>query len=359
MNLTLPSVDLKRLLKKLSPVSADLIAIDLVHGAMYAEKIASVLVQDIVLKSSDAMELDSPIAVSSSLFSSVVSKTSGEVNLSILGKRMVVRSKKATFELPVQMASFPPVLPLPSHKLPLKVFLPAMLFAVGGSDSKDFKTSNSGVNLVSAAGTLRMEATDGSTRLRYIEIPSEECFSFLCPANVVQCMQSLDGETVDFGYTDLQVFFYTPGVTVFGQRVTSAFPAYKHLIPKAPVFVVELDAEQMTEGLDTVGTTVAADNQNAYHLTMRFGFKPSECLLCTTDGIAKSEDYVKCAVTTPNPDLDPLGAHFVTTVDHKSVRAFFSQIKGTVQMQADAEDKPLLFSAGNRKILISTLVKRK
>lgn len=357
MNITLKSPDLKRLVKKLASVQSETTILDPLKGVLHAfDSDITVVVTSPLLVATEQDELSSlegAVAFSSKQFASLCGKTTGEVSITISSNRVVVKSKRAVFEIPTTHSKFPvPGVPASKYTLQLKDVANALVFASSASVSKERNNYTGAVQMRVLNKTLRAVATD-HRRLALAEVPvTTEDFTILCPVVVAQALKSLEGEELTIGETPTQLFFSASEVVIIGRKLVKPFPKYEQLIPTQPGLVVNLQAEVVKESLDVVSPILLEDDKGVRRLRMRFAnnlFK-----LFVNNGAALAEDTTDCEMVLPEPIWgDDVG--FECTVDHRAMIDFFSVVKGNITATGTKTNAPILFAADNYKMLVTTM----
>ncbi len=350
MNLTIASPDFKRLVKKLSPVKSDATVIDPVRGAIFAsDPDLTVIVESVQLMFADTMELDGPFSVNSSQFSKVVSKTSGETNISLVGNTLVITTKRARYELPTSLPrQKQPLLGLGTYKLAKDALFSVLEFASSASTTDQEQRANftGGIQITVRNGVLKAVATD-HRRLAIAEaLVDSKDIDLLCPAILVPAIKSLDADSVYVGESQNELIFQAGNMAIVGRKIVKPFPKYDHLMPAKPAFEAILDAEKVKEGLDDISPMSVADLNNVRNLKMSFTLETLR--MSTDDGKAKAEVVLDCQMP------DGLNSELTATVDHRALSDFFSMVKGSVTMTGIDGLRPILFTSGNQKLLVTT-----
>jgi hypothetical protein len=126
---------------------------------------------------------------------------------------------------------------------------------------------------------------------------------------------------------------------------------YESLFPSPVKLIVEIAAENMCQGLDNVSPTLLTEDTGVKKMRLVFGNNVLH--LYANDGQAKAEDSVECN-NQSHTEWEEVG--FEATVDHKAITEFFELIKtGPVIVTGNVGTKPILFTAGNRKLLVTTV----
>jgi DNA polymerase III sliding clamp (beta) subunit (PCNA family) len=353
VNLSLVSTELKRLVKKLAPVQSDFTVLDPINGKLYSSDISlTVVVEDPLLKALDAEELDGPVCVNSSQFSSIVTKTTGQVSISIVGSRMVIKSKRAVFELATTHPKLViPVIPPAELTLGLKDVAAVLSFAASASDTKERHEYTGNIKISSETGKLIAIATD-KRRLAIADVPTDAApFELYCPVVLISALRSLEGESVTISQTPSQLFFRTPQVLIVGRKLATKFPIdVNKLFPTTPLFRAEVDAEAMAEGLKQVSPMVVVDEQGHRKMNASFG---SSIRLSAISGNSKAQDEVDYNPITPDPMFDP--TPFDAILDHRNLSEFFDLVKGKVTVTGTTTVSPMLFTSGNLKFLVNPM----
>ena len=349
MEIRVKAEDLQSLVGKLKPVVSDTIVLDLKNGQMYGfDSWLTVVVTDPKLKAPDAEDLDGPVAVSSKQFVALVQRAKGEVGLSIVGSRVLGHYKRVKFDLPSSYPTRRPDAPPPvNYKLPLQELASAVAFASSGADPKEHYKVTGIVRLTAINNFLRAIALDGK-HMTVADMPfMHEDFSINCPAMLAGAIKYLEGDIVEVSENKNVICLVTPQVTIIGLKLASEQPPnVDSYFPTNPTFEAEVAADAMAEALKNVSPTLAFNE--VYEVSpVRLAFSNDSVHLSTTDGKAKAEDWIDCSSLNS----------FETTIDHRCLREFFNLVKGmAVKITGTNGIKPILFTAGNYKLLVAPKV---
>lgn len=345
VNLTIPSPDLKRLVKTLSAVKAETTVLDTVHGQLYSfTNDIEVLTKSVMLEASDAMELDTPVVVSSKQLQSTVSKTSGPVEISVLDSVVIIKSKRSTFELPTLRTKYSfPTIPSLGYEIPLSELIDVLTYAATASIQSERHNFTGAIQLQVGDNKLSAVGTDHK-RLAIGEAPVtvNDIYSLICPVVVVDSVKRLVGGCVRVGQTHSQIIIQAPQVTIIGRKMVKPFPLYAQLLPEANT-VFTFDGEALKEAVDQVSPTASDDDGGIRRLHL--SFRENGLRLRTGEGSAKSEAWCDCK---------PQQA-FEYILNYVALADFCGQLQGPVTMTASDEFKPVLFTSGNHKLLVSRL----
>lgn len=355
--MNIAATELKSLLKKFSGSKADQLLLDTTAG-----KITATDSDTLIVVTSDLLRDSFVTSVNARKFIAAVNRLSG--NIAITWKNsLVLKSARATIELEVTDAK-PVKLSSPERgiKLPLLPVRDMLQYAAAAADTErasafggvvQLSTENSGIDTVTVTG-LKAAGTNGQ-RLQ-VATHADESYpaalaplSTLIPLPAVAVLRALDGDTLSLGETDSHVYLQAGNTEIWSAKLTKTYPDYSRFIPKEFKYVFEVDAAEMLRVLKTVDLTVDGAISNA-------------CTVHFLDGTVTVKSYGTgdsaedaCAYTqiTPDPAFDMVD--FSAMWNHKFIADFFAAASGVVTISANSAEKPFVFSAGNKTMLVAAV----
>lgn len=216
---------------------------------------------------------DGMITVSAKLFSDVISKAEGDIEVELKNSILIITTAKGGYELATITASEYPALP----EAPAKAFeidseilkntLKAVLFATSADETKQVLT---GVNFRGLGDWWTLAATDGH-RLATSEVGSKpektedseevELIDLTIPARALKELDKLlSTGPVEVYYTEGQGAVKLPGVYMTFRTLEGHYPAYSQLIPRSFERVATLNRKEFLAALERI--SVLSDRKN-------------------------------------------------------------------------------------------------
>lgn len=351
----MPAPDFKRLVKKLAPAQAETVGIDTEKGQLYAANAdLTIVVNDKSLLGADGVK----VAVSGEQFLSVASRTSGEVSVSFVDGRLIVRSKRATFDLATttykQISS---EFPSEFHSLPFPGTKEILQFASSASDNTERNNFTGAIELATNEDGYRVQAAGTNFQrlaLASMELPEKMSFKLLLPVIAVQALDHVEASYLRIADGGSQIYLGADETTIIARKLVKPFPDFGHLLKAEPTFIANLNAETVLESLKQIQPIVKENDSGSRVMDMHF----SDLLkLSTSDGRNRAEDELEYDPVEPDPLFVP--PDFTIKIDHRYLTEFFSDIKGTIVFGGVEPNSPITLTTSNRKMMICTIGRRK
>jgi len=340
LEINIGAADLKRLVKKLSSVSAKTIQIDGNNKTIYAmDEDMGICISSPLLKSELMVSIDFNI------FKSTVNKLTKDVVLSQSGKEPL-KITSAKFKASIPISSEWPVFPvyepkgfnLNSEKLN------NVLNFVNSVTTEKNNFDHTGFILIEGEGhKLSAVATDNH-RIAFSDYPLEGYIvpKTIIPAIAVKAIKEFT-DTINIFESTSCIFFKSDNMTVYARKSTIKFPNIVGAVPKQYILEAKLDVNALKESLDRVSPVI--DPEVTPRVVLDFG--DSLKLSTGTDIIGNAEDSLDIEYTVPNK--------LILAANSKYISEFLTAVSGCVTIKLSGKDKSFMMECGNRRLLTAGL----
>lgn len=342
MNVTLPAVELKKLVKKLSAVQSENISL----GNGFALATDGDTGVSVVYPF-----LDPPISVNSRLFSTTCNKLTKDVVL-ISDKSLVIKSNKFKAELPID---FSPVVPPPISslsELEIESTELSKLLTFAGQVTNEKVTYDHTGSIQFSADSLGVvvQATD-NLRVAVItdKIKYPNFDPILIPTKVIRVIKELEG-MVSISQNQSAIFFQAGGTTVYTRKSSKKFPDIGKVIPKSYKLIAEINVQELTEVLNRVSPTIDPDTDSKVLLSFQ-----NDVLKLQSGNqlIGQIEDELQINPIFPDAFEEPYYASI--GVNARFLNQFLTNVKeyDTILFKCNESGKPFFMQIGNKSILMA------
>ncbi len=344
MNISIQAVDLKRLIKKLSAVQGSNLTIG--NGLHTSDDSMGVYIH--------GFETNTPVTVSSRLFSSICNKLSGQVIILKDGGSLLIKAGKFAASIPVLKDNPTPVTASPESELKIdtKVLIDLLTFASSVTEEKSTFDHTGAVQLSFGEERLEATATD-NLRIAVASIAGTHKSSpLLIPAKVIRAIKDLDGEQTTISQSESSIYFRSGDTTIYTRKLNKKFPDVNRVFPKSYKLEVEIKTQDFLDILQRVSPTI--DVETAKVPIVWLDFQGDVLKVKTGNGlIGKSQDEISITQIVPDTLDEPYP--IVITVNMKFLIDGLTSLKkcDTISLLANQSAQPFLIKAGNRKILIA------
>jgi len=341
LEINIPAADLKRIVKKLSPVNSDITTINSDSGILYA------MDADIgVSVSSSIFRNSGLLSVSSQLFKSTVSKLTKDVKLEQTGKGPLnIQSAKFKASIPIAQDSLPfPIEGGKSFSLSSEK-LNSLLSFVSTVTTEKNNFDHTGSILIKGDGkNLTTVATDNH-RIAFSEYPlGVEIPSTIIPSKAVKAIKDFT-DNILISETPSVLFLKSNDVLVFARKTNVKFPDVYSVIPKQYVLEVKLDSNSFKDAIERVSPTVDPDTPAP---RVRLDFGDTLKISTGNDTIGKADDELDIEHITKPINIS-------LTANLKYISEFLNTVSGCVIIKLGGTGKPFMLEAGNRRLLTAGL----
>lgn len=352
----IPSSELKSAIKKISAAKTDHVIWDFPSGKMTAASL-DLVVQ--VVGIHDALS-DKSVQVNSRKLSAAISRMSGDIDITV-DKSLTLKSARATIQLEILPAKAPVVTPVYTSQASLSVVRSLLQYSSIAADPD--KASNFGgvVQLSTVTVGLEEPKVVGlraiGTNAQRLQIVQEDlvggpAFSYLVPLPAVAAILALDGENLEMGESEKQLFFRSGNVSITASKMIKTFPDCSRFVPKEFKYVFQAEAEALKSVLRTAELMVDASVQNA--VSVRF---LDNALTIRSIGVNSSaEDSCEVTQVTPDPIFESVD--FSALLSHKYLADFVNSVSGLTTISANAHNKPFVLEAGQYKMMVAPTVEK-
>ena len=343
--------ELKKTLKHLAPVKTDSFRFD-GDTVVAQDSEATVVVP--------APRFDAPFTINSKKLSSVVNRMSGEIEVTLQERSLVLKSAKARIELEIQKVKSV-ALPTQQEKgitFDLPEFKKSLALAVASASTAksaafggtvQVQSLPMGLNLQDDAGPLppgyRIVGTD-SIVLTVVEIKTPVPYEFkwllnLTSAGVVQLM---DGPTVSIGESATHLQVFGKDCSVYAAKPVQAYPNFDVLLVKPPSIKIKLNPQEWLSALRTLEPLIDEEKDKGA-ITLQFKENVVKWNSVGVGNIASDESGYE--QLEPDPFFEP--KEFTLNLTAKYLSGFLSKAGGDATL--GVTDGPIRLESGNVVVL--------
>ena len=338
--------EIKRTLKKLAPLKAETYQIG-EHG-ISAQDPSEVWV---VLESS-LSQLGQTFSFSGKKFSQVISRMSGELDITTEENKLIIKSYKAKVELETRSVAKPSFPESAKKFVTLKsVDLKwALTVATASASPKKSEAFGGVVLLQSLPLPLEAETPAGyrvvgtdSMVLTVIQRDFQVPFEFKYPLNLTAAaiVQFMDGDTIEIGETPTHLILKSGTDTVYAAKPAKAYPDFGKLIATKHPVTLQISPEKWIQALRTVETLID-EEKDAGNISLHF--KDGVVQFSTVGVGSTASDEAEYEQTTPDPVFDP--KEFSMKVKAKYLSGFLAKSGGVATISVTSSKVPIKYESG-------------
>lgn len=346
----IPANELKSILKKLSGVKTEFFHI-----------------QDGCIRAQDSdvwIEVSCPVFAGQTPFTVVrkiiqdVNRFSGDLEIEREDSKLVLKSKKARREIPIQA-----VKPIKRPEAPLGyltldwVATKGVLSLASQTVSKMKSVEYGDVVQLATGGFRSIEDNRPEyiqaigfdsvvmTRVRR-DLPVETPFNVLINLSAIQIVQLMDGEKTEFGETENGIHFNADNMTVIASKPAKKYPDYEKFIPENSPLQFSFDPIAVAQSLKIVEPTDDGDGSVGLHFA---------------DGVLQlfsvgASDEIEYEQLTPDPVFEPVD--FITRVNYKHLQGIVSRASDKLLLSASGSEGILRFDSGDVTTLTASMYRK-
>lgn len=356
MNIT--AADLKRQLKKLSPVKTESYQVG-PHGISAQDSDVWVIVE------SPLSGLGDTCSVSGKKLSSVISRMSGTIDINQAEKSIVLKSAKARVELEIQRIKPISLPPAPEKTVSFypDEFKKALSVAVASASPAKSAAFGGVVQLQSlplgleetAPSGYRIVGTDSIVLVvvhRNQELPFE--FNSLINLSAAAVVQIMDGDEILIGETNEKLYVKSGDTTVFASKPVQKYPNFDVILNMTPKMKFGFEPENWLSALRTIEPLIDDADEGA--ITMQFADGVVQWKNIGVGSTASDESAYE--QLDPDPVFEP------TTVSNLKVYAnylsgFLSKAGKTATLGLIAKEKPIRLESDGVVVLTMPVAGKK
>ena len=348
--------EIKHVLKKLNPLKAETYQIS-EHG-ISAQDPSEVWV---VLESS-LSELSSlhpsrqAFSFSGKKFSQVVSRMSGELDITTEENKLIIKSYRAKVELETHAVA-DPAFPDSAEKfitLKLADLKWALTATVASASPKKSEAFGGVVLIQSLPLPLFREANDsGPSGYRVVGTDSMVLtvvkrdfpvpFEFKYPLNLTAAavVQFMDEDTIEIGETTTHLVLKSGTDTVYAAKPTKPYPDFEKLISAKHPVSLQLSPEKWIPALRTVETLIDEEKD---HGNIALHFKDGVVQFSTVGIGSTAQDEAEYEQMIPDPVFDP--KDFSMKIKAKYLSGFLAKSGVTATISVTSSKVPIKYESG-------------
>ena len=338
--------EIKHSLKKLAPLKAETYQIG-EHGisAQDPSEVWGSL-------ESSLSQLGSTFGFSGKKFSQVVSRMSGELDITTEANKLIIKSYKAKVELETRLV-MAPTFPKSAEKfVTLKTAdLKWALTIAGASASPKKSEAFGGVVLIQSLPLpldkesptgYRVVGTD-SMVLTVVQRDLPVPFEFKFPLNLTAAaiVQFMDEDTIEIGDTNTHLVLKSGADTVYAAKPAKAYPDFGKLIATQHPVVLQLQPDKWLPALRTVETLIDEEED---HGNISLHFKDGVVQFSTVGVGSTASDEAEYEQLAPDPVFDP--KEFSMKVKAKYLSGFLVKAGTTATVSVTSSKIPIKYESG-------------
>ncbi len=303
--MNIAAADLKRALKKLSPVRTETCQIS-------ASGFSAQDSDTLVIETCPFSGLTETYNLHGKKLSQVVNRMSGQIEISQFEKYLELKSAKAKVQLEIQKAK---ALPLPEpakHSLTLESAPFKRAISVASASASPAKSAAFGGVVMlqnlplgleeSVAPGYRVTGTDSITLTTVtVNTPITLQFRSLLNLTAAQIVQLMDGDKIEIGDTDKYLVLRSGSTTVYASKPVQKYPDFDGLLSKPCRIKIGFKPTDWVPALRTVEPMVEEEDKGAVGLHFFDGV-----LECKSVGVGSTaSDETVYEQIDPDPVFDP------------------------------------------------------
>ena len=340
--------EIKTALKKLSPIKTETYQIG---GAGVSAQDSDVLVSVVCPFSG----LDGTFNISGKKLTQVVNRMSGQVEITQVGKALILKSAKARVELEVQPTKPIPFPEDPTHSLSLDVSAFKKALAVASASASPAKSAAFGGVVMVQNLPLGLEETESSgyritgtdaVVLTTVTVQEQVNLQFRALLNLTASaiVQLMDGGNLVFGDTNKCLVLRSRDTTIYASKPVQKYPDFDALMAKIPEIRVSIKPKELLSALRTVEPLIDETvDKGAVSLHFADGV-----VKCSNIGVGSTaSDEATYEQLEPDPVFDP--REFTLKLTSKYLSGFLS--KSGPDAVLGVTDKPIRLESGGVVVL--------
>ena len=338
--------ELKRTLKKLAPVKAETYQIG-EHG-ISAQDASEVW----VVLESPLSELKQTFNFSGKKFSSVINRMSGEIDITVDGNKLVLKSYKAKVELEIRAVSRT-TFPSPASKyvsFKSSDLKSALAVASASASPKKGEAYGGAVLLQSLPVPLEVEKPSGYRVVgsdgfvitivkRNQELPFE--FKYQLNLTAAAIVQLMDEDVVEIGETATHLIVKSGADTIYAAKAVLAYPAFDKLIVAQHPVTIQFSPEKWAPALRTVETLIEEEKDSG---NISLQFKDGNVAFRTVGVGSTASDEAEYEQLTPDPVFD--AKEFAMKVKARYLSGFLAKAGEKATIGVTSSKKPITYESG-------------
>lgn len=303
MVMNIPAADLKRALKKLSPIKTESYQ---VHPSGVSAQDSDALVFE-----SFPLDLGEPFSLFGKKFTQVVNRMSGQIEITRKEKSVVLKSAKARIELEIYSIK-PLVLPDPAKytiNLEVEKFKKALSVA-SASASPAKSAAFGGVVMIQnlplgieeeISSGYRITGTDSIVlTVATVSTPVQYQFRSLLNLTAASIVQLMDGEILEIGDTNKCLILKSGTTTVYASMPVQKYPDFDKFLALPVTKKFSFNPEDFLSALKTVEPLID-ETVDGGNVTVHFKDSVVQCSSVGGEG----SDEAECEQLEPDPLFDP------------------------------------------------------
>jgi DNA polymerase III sliding clamp (beta) subunit (PCNA family) len=338
--------DIKRTLKKLAPLKAETYQIG-AHGVSAQDPSEVWVVLD-----SSLSKLGQTFSFSGKKFSQVISRMSGELDITVEANKLTIKSCKAKVELETRTVT-QAIFPKSAEKfvtLKSADLKSALAIASASASPKKSEAFGGVVFLQSLPLPLDAETPTGyrvvgtdSMVLTVVQRDLPVPFEFRFPLNLTAAaiVQFMDGDTVEIGETNTHLILKSGDDTAYAAKPTKAYPDFGKLIAAKHPVTLQLSPEKWIPALRTVETLIDEEKDNGF---ISLQFKDGVVQFRTVGVGSTASDEAEYEQINPDPVFDP--KEFSMKVKAKYLSGFLAKSGAIATLSVTSSKVPIRYESG-------------
>jgi DNA polymerase III sliding clamp (beta) subunit (PCNA family) len=352
--------ELKHVLKRLAPLKAETYQIG--ENGLSAQDPSEVW----VVCASSLSELGKTLSFSGKKFSQVITRMSGELDITTEENKLIIKSYKAKVELETRAVS-KPVLPAPAEKyvtLKLAELKSALVIATASASPKKSEAFGGVVLLQSLLTPVfeegvtptgyRVVGTD-SLILTVVQRDLPVPFEFKYPLNLTAAaiVQFMDEDTIEIGETATHLILKSGADTVYAAKPSKTYPEFGKIISAKHPVTLQIPSEKWIPALRTVETLIDEEKDSG---NISLHFKDGVVQFSTIGIGSTASDEAEYEQIDPDPVFDP--KEFRMKVKAKYLSGFLAKAGPVATISVTSSKVPIRYESG-QVVAFTTLAAEK
>ena len=341
--------ELKHVLKRLAPLKAETYQIS--ENGLSAQDPSEVW----VVCASSLSELGKTLSFSGKKFSQVITRMSGELDITAEENKLIIKSYKAKVELETRVVT-KPTLPASAEKyvtLKLAELKSALAIATASASPKKSEAFGGVVLLQSlptplfeegvvAPAGYRVVGTD-SMVLTVVQRDLPVPFEFKYPLNLTAAaiVQFMDEDTIEIGETTTHLILKSGTDTVYAAKPSKAYPDFGKLIAAKHPVALQIPSEKWIQALRTVETLIDEEKDGG---NISLHFKDGVVQFSTIGIGSTASDEAEYEQLNPDPVFDP--KEFSMKVKAKYLSGFLAKSGGSATLSVTSSKVAIKYESG-------------
>ena len=361
--MNISAAELKTALRKLAPAKTETYIVG-EHGVMAQDSDVWIVVQ------SPLSGLGVPFSIDRK-FASVVSRMSGQIEITRGEKSLILKSAKARVELAIQNVKPPvfPKSPVQTMALPSGPLKKALAVAAASASPAKSAVFGGTVQLQSLPLGLEEETPSGYrvvgtdsivlTMVTVDDTPVVE-FKTLLNLSAAAVVQLMDGESIALGETNAHVFMSGGGTVLYAAKPVQKYPNFDKFLTMPAIVSFSFRPEALAEALRTVEPLID-ESVDQGGISLLFKGDMVQCSSVGTGSVASDE--AACEQVDPDPIFDP--KEISLRVKAKNLAGFLAKAKDMAVLSLIDDpgkplaDKPVRLESENTMVFTMPMGKKK